>query len=247
MFPTNNPLPYSEAEFTSISIDSTPDDVIELLGQPQLKLQGDSIWVYGRTRAVLTDGVGGYEHDYRAILIEFSDGFVVSKDVLHEKMSYSSQQIGEEICWSKSIGLCLQPVWDSRSDAKDEPKILSRKYSAVISRRDDDVQAKRFISDGVHCAVYVYGFSSMPPSVTLDTIRDEPIPYNGYVYFQSLPRPLQLKAGHNIANIDCQAGSLHFYRISHDLFTAADDLRIKSVDPEEAKEVIRKQNLVVTW
>lgn len=72
-FPTDNPLPYSEGEFRDVDIYSTPDDVVELLGQPQIKLQRDSLWIYGRTSAVWTDGVGGYGHDYRAILIEFKE------------------------------------------------------------------------------------------------------------------------------------------------------------------------------
>jgi hypothetical protein len=243
-FPTNNPLPYTGGEFTRVYVGSTSDDVVELLGQPQIKLQGGSLWVYGRTRAASTDGLGGYTHDYRAILIEFSEGAVASKDIVH------GEYLTMPACWSEAHSLCLWPQWDSRSGANDEPKILSRRYSAVTSLREDDEQAKRFEPDDGQCAVYVYSdgnLFSILPVLSIGTARDEPVPMGGYLNFQSPPQRLQLMAGENTADVDCQAGSLHFYKLGKYLATDGDNIHIKSVNPDEGRKAISWRHLLLTW
>lgn len=246
-FLTNNPLPYHDWEFPRVKIgSSTREDVVGILGQPQLKLEGGSLWIYGRTRAAFTDGFGFYEHDYRAILIEFSEGVIEAKDMVQGK---GLSVVG---C-SRKFGLCLKPGWDSRSDGNGEPRTLSRRYSAVTSLREDDEQAKRFKLDDARCAVYVYSGRNFfrddtPPALTIGTARDEPVPPGGYLNFQYPPQRLHLIAGRNTANIDCQAGSLHFYKLDKYLATDEDNIHIKSVSPDEGRKAIKnKRRLLITW
>lgn len=247
-FPTNNPLPYHDWEFPRVKIDSsTREDVVGILGQPQLKLESGSLWIYGRTRATSTDGFGSYAHDYSAILIDFREGVVASKDIVQRKnLSWGA-------CWSKDYSLCLEPEWDSRSDANDEPKTLSRRYSAVTSLREDDAQAKRFKSEDGQCVVYVYSGRNFfgaftPPVVSIGTARDEPVPTGGYLKFQSPPQRLLLTAGRNTTDIDCRAGTLHFYKLDKYLATDEDNIHIKSVKPGEGRKAIKnKRRLLLTW
>ena len=252
-WPTNEPLPYSQGELAGLHIGHTPEDVLELLGKPHLKVQDDSLWIYGRTSAVWTNHMGTYWHDYRAMLIEFGEGKVKYKDILHGDCSYlyPDCRYQDMTCWNNHM--CLAPIWDSRSDAEDEPKILSRRYSAVISHRDDDTQAKGFSPTAGHCAIYVYAeqsdFNSItkPPVLSVGSMRDEPVPDHGYLYFQSLPQHLELKAGVNSANIDCQAGALYFYKLDKPWLADEDDIHIKSVSTDEGKKAVRKRLRLVTW
>ena len=247
-------LPYSQGEFAGVHIGHTPEDVLELLGQPQLKVQDDSFWVYGRTSAVWTNNFGGYWHEYRAILIEFGEGKVKYKDILHGDCgnAYPDCSYQEMTCWDNRI--CLAPIWDSRSDSA-EPKILSRRYSAVISRREDDTKAKGFSPTAGHCAIYVYAeprdfnlIKTQPPTLlSVGPIRDEPVPHHGYVYSRSLPQQLELKAGGNSASIDCQAGALYFYELDQRWLADEDDIHIKSVSTEEGKKAVKKRLRLVTW
>lgn len=257
----NEPLPYSQGEYGGVHIGQTPEDVLELLGQPHLKVQDDSLWVYGRTSAVWTDHLATYWHEYRAILIEFGEGKVKYKNILHGDCGYSYRDCSyhDMTCWSNRI--CLAPIWDARSDGEDEPKILSRRYSAVISRRDDDTQAKGFSPTAGHCAIYVYAeqsdFNSItasnfnpipkPPVLSVGSIRDEPVSDHGYLYFQSLPQHLELKAGVNSENIECQAGALYFYELDKRWLADEDDIHIKSVSTDDGKKAVRKRLLLVTW
>jgi hypothetical protein len=243
-FPTNNPFSYSWEEFARAPIQGNSDDVIEVLGQPHIKLQGGRLWIYGLTRAAKTDGLGSYQHDYRAVLIEFSEGVVVSRDLVH------GEQLYQESCWN--CGICLEPVWDSRSSARGEPKALSRRYSAVSSLGKDDARAKRFIPDNGQCAVYVYSGrsffrDSMPPVLTIGNARDEPVPIGGYLYFQSPPRRLQLIAGKHTEDIDCKAGSLSFYKLDKYMATDEDNILINSVGPIDGRKAINKRQMLLTW
>jgi hypothetical protein len=252
-----DPLPYSKGEFAEVHIGHTPENLLELLGQPNLKVQDDSLWIYGRTSAVWTDNISTYWHEYRAILVEFGEGKVKHKDILHGDCGYfySDCSYHDMTCWGNRI--CLAPIWDARSDAEDEPKILSRRYSAVISRRDDDTQAKRFSPKAGHCAIYVYAeqsdFNSLkisipkPPVISVGSIRDEPVSDHGYLYFQSVPQLIELKAGGNSANIECQAGAIYFYELDRRWLADEDDIRIKSVSTDEGKKAVRKRLLLVTW
>ena len=194
--PTDEPLPYSQGEFGRVHIGLTPEDVRELLGKPGLKVQDDSLWIYGRTSAVWTDHLGTYWHEYRAILIEFGEGKVKYKDILDGDCGYLYDDCSNQdmTCWSNLI--CLVPIWDSRSGARDEPKILSRRYSTVISRRDDDTTTKGFSPTAGHCAIYVYAehsdfnYLTKPPVISMGSMRDEPVSDHGYLYFQSQPQQL---------------------------------------------------------
>ena len=243
-FPTDNPFSYSWEEFARAPIKGTSDDVIKVLGSPHIKLQGGHLWIYGLTRAAKTDGLGSYQHDYRAVLIEFSEDVVVSRDLVH------GEHLSQESCWN--CGICLEPVWDSRSSARDEPKALSRRYSAVSSLREDDARAKRFIPDNGQCAVYVYSGrsffrDSIPPVLSIGNVRDEPVPMGGYLYFQSPPRRLQIMAGRHTEDIDCKAGSLNFFKLDKYMATDEENIRVNSVDPGEGRKAINKRRLLLTW
>jgi hypothetical protein len=243
-FSTDNPFPYSWEKFARDPIRGTADDVIETLGQPHLKLQGGRLWIYGRTRAARTNGLGSYQHDYRAVLIEFSEGVVASIYLVHgENLSLAS-------CWSN--GLCLEPEWDFRSSSRDEPSILSRRYSAVTSTREDDAEAKHYKPEDGQCAIYVYSGrnffrDSTPPTLSIDAAKDEPVPAGGYLNIQSRPKLLQLIAGRNTVNVDCQVGSVYFYKLDKYLATDEDNIQVKSVSIDEGRKAINKRHLLLTW
>jgi len=245
-FSTDNPFSYTYEDLAGFKIDSTSDQVAEVLGRPHMQLQNGRIWVYGRTRAARTDRLGSYQHDYRAILIEFIEDKVAFKEMVHG--AYDSRG---EVCWSND--LCLKPMWSSKSGAKDQPENLSRKYSAVTSRGADDRQAKLFRPDDGQCAVYVYsgqGFFTdpvPPPVFTIGDIQDEPVPVGGYIFFQSPPKRLQLAAGRHQEEINCIAGSLNFYQLKKYMATEEDDIRITSVSSIDGKKAINKRQRLLTW
>lgn len=245
-FPTNEPLPYSQGEFSGVILTNKHDDVAAHLGRPQLRLEGDQLWVYGRSR-IKSSGFGRYNHDYRAMLVEFKNGEVVAKKVFHEKYLFRSG------CWGSDNALCLHPAWDTTSGEYDEPQILSRRYSSVTSARQDDEKAKTFTPHDGHCAIYVYTNTSFfedkqtPPTLTLGTILDEPIPSAGYIYIESVPSLLHLRSGSSTMDIECEAQALHFYQLDHTLFNAQNTTRIKPVDSETGKKAVLQRRLLLNW
>jgi hypothetical protein len=246
IFPTDNPLPYADADLARIEIgSSTRDDVIRILGQPQLMLRGGNLWIYGRSRAKLSDGLGSYEHDYQAIFVMFTNSEVAAKDLLHADLMYLTSS-----CWSEESGLCLHSYWEA-TDGSSKPMLLSRRFSAVTSRGDDDANAKRFTPDEGNCAVYVYSgrsfFRGGIPVVTIGESKDEPVPPAGYLFFQSSPGQLTLVAGKNRAVVDCQANVSYFYKLETLLFEDADDIRIESVTAKEGIESVNERHILVTW
>ena len=96
VFPTDNPLPYPDSKYALIEVGSSKqDEVAGVLGKPDLELRGGELWIYARSRAKLSDGLGGYSHDYQAIFVEYEDGIVVAKDILHSDQPYMVPS-----CWS---------------------------------------------------------------------------------------------------------------------------------------------------
>ena len=83
--------------------------------------------------------------------------------------------------------------------------------------------------------------------LSVGSIRDEPVSDHGYLYFQSLPQQLELKAGGNSASIDCQAGALYFYGLDQRWLADEDDIHIKSVSTDEGKKAVKKRLRLVTW
>lgn len=246
IFPTDNPLPYTDSKYARVEVgSSTQDEVAKIFGKPGLELRDGTLWIYGRTRAKLTDGLGAYRHDYQAIFIEYVDGVVVAKDILHSDQNY--QQFS---CWSDAYGLCLHPNWEYKS-GNSEPGSLSRKMAAVTSSGDDDVYAKKFVPAEGRCSVYVVSGTSFfrkgIPVVSLLELSDEPIPGRGYLFVESLPGNLLLQAGKNEADIDCQADSIYFYKVETLIFEDADDIGIDQLSIDEGKESVRERDIVVTW
>lgn len=178
------------------------------------------------------------------MLVEFRDGKVNSREVFQEKFTTNGG------CWGS--GLCLHPVWDAQSKAADEPRKLSRRYSAVTSLRSDDSNAKLFTPAKGHCLVYVYSADSIfrrtqPPVLTLDGIKDEPVPAEGYQYLQSLPGQLTLRAGKRAETIDCQSGAIHFYKLTYLIVDADGDIDIKSEDVDEGRKAVMERRLLINW
>ena len=57
----------------------------------------------------------------------------------------------------------------------------------------------------------------------------------------------QLKAGKNVVDFECDAGSLYFYKLGHYPLTSDDDILIKEVGLDEGKKAIRKRYRLLTW
>ena len=246
VFPTDNPLPYSDGKYAFVKVGySKQDEVARILGKPELELRGGTLWIYGRTRAKLTDGLGGYSHDYQAIFIEYDDGVVVAKDIIHSDQKYQRPS-----CWRDKYGLCLHPSWDY-TGSNSEPRALNRRETAVTSSRDDDAYAKRFAPAKGRCSVYVVPGTSFfrrgVPVVSLDELRDEPIPDRGYLFVESLPSDLILQAGNNKADIDCRPDSMNFYRVETLILEDPDDIGIDQLPIEVGKKSVREREIVVTW
>lgn len=244
--PTKNLLPYSEGNHSEAVLGSTHEEIARLLGQPHIKLDSDGLWIYGLSR-IKASGFGEYVHDYEALLIEFNKGEAVSKEIFYENNLFTGG------CWGHKRELCLHPVWEPSLQSNDEPKKLSRRYSAVTSIRHDDAQAKLFKPRAGYCSVYIYTSASifndrqMPPVSSIGIIRDEPVPADGYLYLQSPPQGLTLIAGSSAVSIDCRADSIHFYQLNHYFFNASDDIRVTSVNSDTGFEAVRSRRLLVNW
>lgn len=246
VFPTDNPLPYPDSKYALIEVGSSKqDEVAGVLGKPDLELRGGELWIYARSRAKLSDGLGGYSHDYQAIFVEYEDGIVVAKDILHSDKPYMVPS-----CWSDEYALCLHPFWED-ANSSSEPRTLSRKQAAVTSSGDDDLYAKKFEPTEGRCSVYVVPgtgfFRRGIPVVSLQEVSDEPIPTRGYLFLESLPGNLQLQAGKNKVDIDCQPDHIHFYKVENLIFEDPGDIDINLVSFREGKESVLEREIIVTW
>ncbi len=215
------------------------------LGKPQLELRGGELWIYGRSRAKLSDGLGSYRHDYQAIFVEYADGIVVAKDILHSDQPHTFPS-----CWSDEYNLCLHPYWENTGSSA-EPRRLSRKQAAVTSSGEDDRYAKTFELAEGRCLVYVVPGSSFfrhgIPVVSLQHMSDEPIPTRGYLFLESSPGNLRLQAGKNKIDISCQPDHIHFYKVETLIFDDPEDIDIDLMSFREGRESVLERQIIVTW
>ncbi len=241
LIPVSHPEPYPIGLIDRIVPGRTDKGDLEaLLGQPQVSLQNGAIWIYGQSRVVLWDTGGPDQHDYQALLLEFDDERVSSVELLEDKYG----------CWSS--GLCLVSGWPLFEE-DNAPAFLDRELTAVVSRRDDDAQAKRFLPDAGACSLYIYKRQNLfwgreyAPPISIAGVKDEPLHSSGYLWLKVPPGSQQLVSGELEKTISCTAGGLQFIEIEQHMTLTTGGLRAHEVPAESGKAAVRERHLLLHW
>jgi len=227
----------------NIKVDtSTRDSVINLIGQPHLKLQNDQLWIYGQSRITWERVPPPHQHEFFALLIKFTNETVSHYEFINNRYPGF-------LCWSNDM--CLESHWEP-IDSEHGPKKLNRKFSAVVSRGSDDKEAKLFRPDHVNCSIYIYkefDFFQLPypPTVTVGALNDEPVSGDGYLYVAVVPGGHVLQAAVESVEFSCNPGDLIFYAVSNRGFVTEPETEIKRISAKQGKKAVLNKRRLVTW
>lgn len=241
IWPTLNPDPYHDDILRNIKIGASDrNELASFLGQPEVKLNNDQFWIYGQSTIIIHDTLGSHLHVYQSLLVEFENDVVKSFDVIVERYG----------CWKN--GLCLVSGWPLPTPWGG-PVFLGPERAAIVSHRDDDHSAKKFETVQKKCSIYLYKKENLffgkdhPPTITMGPARDEPLHYKGYLFARVPSGKQRVESGNDIAEFECQSGSLLFFEIEQDMGWDNTDVEINRVKVDEGKEAIQKRNLLITW
>ncbi|MEH6587909.1 MAG: hypothetical protein V7720_15215 [Halioglobus sp.] len=214
--------------------------VTGVLGQPDAQLDGGNFWVYGETRMVIYDMAGPGTHEYQSLLVVFKNEVVESYEILESRYG----------CWS--TGLCLVSGWID-SPKKDRPATLDREKTAVVSQRHDDSQAKSFAPRKEQCGVYFYKAENIffgkqyAPSVSIGSIKDEPLHYKGYL-FLAIPSGTHIfSTVDRSIDFECEGGERLYFEVKQELGWTDSELIVRRVNEKDGKAAVTKRNLLLTW
>jgi hypothetical protein len=236
--PVESPEPFEKQP--EIIVGSTNSkQVVSLIGQPQMRLDQQTIWVYGRCRITGKDPDGHILcSDYLSI-IEFANDVVMYKEKLK---SFG----GDPSCWSNQI--CIDPKWISEG-SKGGPRKIDKRLSAVFSLREDDKQAKLFDRKKGVCSIYVYKafkliLPQIVPLVSFREIKDEPVSRYGYLNFHTPPGQHKIIIDKQPHEFECTGNDLVFISISKAIGGGA---QIELIAEKEGRKAVEGKNLLITW
>ncbi len=235
--PTGIPEPYNETTLGRLQVGkSSRDGVASVLGHADAQLDGGRIWIYGQSRMITVDGI----QQYQSLLVMFEG----------ETLDYYEALEARYGCWD--AGLCLVSGWVGVAVGR-EPLRLEREKIAVVTKRQDDSEARHFEPGAGQCAVYVYKKANLilgrdyPPAVTLGSLRDEPLHYKGYIFHVLPAGPRRLTVEGEIAEFNCPGGARMYFEVVQDVHLSSSELLIHNVPPGKGEEALGDRNLLITW
>jgi len=109
-----------------------------------------------------------------------------------------------------------------------------------------------FRPDEGMCSIYVYkefDFFQLPypPTVTLGTVKDEPMSPKGYLYVNVSPGQHFIQAHNESVEFNCDKEDLIFYAVSNHGFISDPETEIRRISAERGKKEVLDRRLLVTW
>lgn len=152
---------YEDRVENTLALGTSKQKVVETIGEPDLKRDTGSIWLYGRQRLLAEIAIpfgyyaaGGILEipfkDYQVVVISFKDQGISAIEVIDEKNGCSDS------------GICVD--WIKGGDIPSDEDgwldtgftYLDPNLTTVSSIGQDDIEAKMFTSHPNLCAIYLY-------------------------------------------------------------------------------------------
>lgn len=241
------------------------EEVVSLLGEPDVTREDGSIAIYDNSRItghvigvpIPVPGVGvlgtGFHNPIEKLestQIEFNEGIAISISTITDGYG----------CYKN--GVCLDSGWTTHGGPRLIPEI-----TALSSTREDDKQAKAFAIQEGRCSLYIYTvgnhIATYPVLLSIAEHRLLPISPTGYLHL-NLPRgKLVLKVFHSgttyivhqepellvQANATCSASSIAYLQINYSRGESGPNSRSAKVDLVEHEkgrnEVLNRRLLLL--
>jgi hypothetical protein len=212
-------------------------EVIEILGEPEVALENNSVWLYSTSRVALklfvafvfpgTNGAAGAGtdefYDYQGVVVEFEKEIVVHIEIIEHEASCTS------------TGIC---------------KRTRQEEVYFVSRGELDQKAKEFQAIDDQCSFYIYtpdGWSRF----SLDSFRNIEVNSDLYfrVYLQHGSHSFRTFSPSGVFQeeiIECKHGERYFLELSGKGWVAQRNYSVKFVTDDIGRQAISKRKLYLS-
>jgi hypothetical protein len=239
--PHEKPYKEKEADIARIHTGETSrQEILAVFGHPDLHRDNSMVWIYGDS---VIDGhitmsmASFYSWDYQLLVAEFEQDTVKSFELVEDKLGCSAS------------GICLPYGWDG------EPPMLRQDHAIVASKRQDDLQAKKFQGNPEKCSLYAFlNRKHRRGNVRIDSNQTAGLEKNTYLHLSLDPGSHRMKAGifekrgeyrWDERSVSCDSGDVLFIEIIEGPKNLGRKPKMEAVEQRAGRKAIKSRYLVL--